>query len=233
MDEDYLMGIKRLVKEENAAVAKLSAFKSKLIIEVNKLRNERDEARETVRKFTEDQINVSSKKIKESRKELEEELDKNEGQIRALNNKAREVVEQERIIAKQIKGINKKEEELQGREIAIQATREDAEDILSGAKIMATKAEKDAGISKHNKEVTNKAVAEAIRKLKEVTEYDKEKRELIAEKERVLNSQYKISKVKEELMDNKMSYIKIQKEKIQDQWASILNTKKELDGRSK
>jgi len=225
MDESYLSEIKRRVKVEQSEMNRLAAFKAVLTKQVNDLRNQKEEGERVMKEFTKDQVNVSSKKIKESREKLEEELKRNEEHIRGINRKARKIQEQQEVTTEGLRRVNEREQELKEKAREMRDIKEKAKNTLDKARITAAQAKSNREASRENKKITDKAVKEAIRKLDNVVEYEKERMKVMEEKSRMLSSQYKLTRVKEELMNDGLEWVKDQRIKIEDQWGQLLRAK--------
>lgn len=229
MSDTYLLDLKQKISFEKQELIRLENFRNTLNKEINDLRTQKYKMAGEFEKFTSEQMKYSSDKIKESRDHLEDELYKNREEIRIINKKGKEVEKGLDLITRRLDELVKKEKELQDKMM-------DSGKMEVKSKSLMDRIYQAAGIVQSgNKKLEGDkkriwillGMIEA--KVEKIEKYENEKRDIILEKEEILNHQFRLLKVKEELMDDGVKWVKDQKERIQAQWESLLLAKKYIE----
>jgi len=232
MNEDYLERLHSKIEQGKAEVSRLNGYKSSLSKEINELRDLRDKSRRSVDNFVTDQIKYSNDKIKESRDFMDKEIKDNKKTIISINRMAQQIVDDEAKIKIEKLEIESLETSLTEKGLSLAKREKESGDIAEALEAAKTALKYDKLASDDRKEKVCVLLEKAEEKMLLVEIYEKERRGVIEKKEKILNKEYALTKVKQELMDDGMKWVNDQKVKIQDQWNKLLLAKQSLDERS-
>ncbi len=232
MDEDYLIGLQKQVKQEELQIRKLQEYKEKLQKIINNLRSEKDEARESSKIFVGEQLKNITKEIKFATEKAEKEIERSEGKIKQINDIAQALKEEG-------DAVDKKRVQIQTDIVALESNKKEIESKMAKAEkylCIAKKSIEDVGKDKIKTTKESKIASESLEKAEEVLvgieDYKKnvlqklqEEKDILNEKDKVLNGGYAA-------LGAGIKWVKIEKAKIKDEWVSLMKARDYINKRN-
>jgi len=207
MDESYLDRIRKEVGDLKAECSTLEGYRNRLQKEINQLKNERELGKRDVDAFIDSESKRITEQLGEINKRFKGDIENNKRYIKELNRRGREVVESEKEISAEMESIREREKVVDERVKKLEDERSVVVGLMDLAQLRAEQAARNKLQSKGLLEKAKMAYMEAVMKQEEIMKYVEDKKAIIAEKEEIMNKQFKIAQVKEEMMENGLKNI--------------------------
>lgn len=231
MNEDYLAGIESRAGTVKAEIGQMEKFKDKLTKQINDLRTVKANAEKDVKGFVDIQMKSYGKEVTKLREQTDKELEINKNRIRKVNDDIKYLYQESESIRKDREEVDKLEQQLEKKDRYLRLQNQELTDLAKILDEARASVERDKLVSKSKKKRVTSLLDKIEERMKNLQIFEERRRNVIMKKEEVLNREYKLTKLKQEMMDEGVAWVKDQEIKIKQQWAKLLTAKQYLDER--